>query len=109
MRRSATNTDAYRVVMVTSMWWARAWVVLAPIAVVVVAAACAPAPAPPTAQPTVVSPLPSPSASARVETVAPTAATTPSPVGRLASGGAVALLSRDSSTISVVDAGGDTV
>jgi TolB protein len=83
--------------------------VLALTAVVVVAAACAPAPAPPTAQPTVVSPFPSPSASARVESAASTAATTPSPVGRLASGGAVALLSRDSSTISVVDAAGDTV
>lgn len=83
------------------------------IAAVVSAAACAPAPAPSpsaaTAQPTLAAPLPSPSSSAQVESAAPTAATTPGPVGRLASAGTVALLSRDGSTISLVDAAGDTV
>ena len=80
-------------------------------AAVVVAAACAPAPVPSpvTSQPTLAVLLPSPSASAQVESAAPTAATTPGPVGRLASAGTVALLSRDGSTISLVDAPGDTM
>jgi len=78
-------------------------------AAVVSAAACAPAPSPATSQPTLIPLLPSPSASAQVESAAPTTATPPGPVGRLASAGAVALLSRDVSTISLVDAAGDTV
>jgi TolB protein len=88
-------------------------VVAALIAAVVSAAACAPAPAPSpstaTVQPTLAAPLPSPSSSAQVESAAPTAATTPGPVGRLASAGTVALLSRDGSTISLVDAAGDVL
>ena len=77
----------------------------------VVGAACAPAPAPPPATngPSLAPPLPSPSTSAPVASAAPTAATTPGPVGRLASAGTVALLSRDYSTISLIDAAGDTV
>ena len=46
---------------------------------------------------------------AQVESAAPTAAATPGPVGRIASAGTVALLARDGSTISLLDAGGDTV
>jgi TolB protein len=97
--------------MATSAWWARASVVAALIAAVVSAASCAPAPAPSpaTGQPTLAALLPSPSASGLVESAAPTIATTPGPVGRLASAGTVALLSRDGSTISLVDAAGDTV
>jgi len=81
------------------------------IAAVVAAAACAPAPgpSPSTAQLTLGPLLPSPSASARVESAAPTIATTSGPVGRLASAGTVALLSRDSSAISLVDASGATL
>lgn len=82
------------------------------ITVVVATAACAsapaPAPSPSTAQRTF-APLPSPSASARIETAAPTTGSTPGPIGRLASAGAVALLSRDGSTISLVDATGETL
>lgn len=97
--------------MATSAWWARASVVAALIAAVVSAAACAPSPvaSPATAQPTLIPLVPSPSASAKVESAAPTTPATPGPVGRLASAGAVALLSRDGSTISLVDAAGDTV
>jgi TolB protein len=53
--------------------------------------------------------LPSPSASAPVEGAAPTSSAAPEPIGRLASAGVVALLSSDGSTISLVDAAGDTV
>jgi TolB protein len=97
--------------MATSTWWARASVVSALTAVVVAAAACAPAPgpSPSTAQPSLAPLLPSPSASAQVESASPTAAKTSGPVGRLASAGTVALLSRDGSSISLVDAAGDTV
>jgi WD40 repeat protein len=97
--------------MAISARWARALVVAALIAAITSAVACAPAPAPSaaTAQPSVADPLPSPSVSAAVESAAPTAATTPGPVGRLASAGTVALLSGDGSTISLIDASGDTV
>ena len=74
------------------------------------AAACAPAPAPSPspAEPTVAALLPSPSATAQVESDAPTAAIPSGPIGPLASAGTVALLSNDGSTISLIDAAGDT-
>ena len=97
--------------MATSALRVRGSIAAALIAAVVVAAACAPAPAPSaaTTEPTLSSLAPSPAASSPVESAAPTAATTPAPVGRLASAGTVALLARDGSTISLVDAAGDTV
>ena len=97
--------------MATSAIWARASFAAALITAVVVAAACAPAPAPSavTTEPTFAALPPSPSASAQVGSAAPTAAATPGPVGRLASAGTVALLGGDGSTISLVDAAGDTV
>ena len=75
------------------------------------AAGCGPSPAPvPSEAARTIGPLlPSPSASAPAARAAPTARPTPGPVARLASFGTVALLSRDGSTISLVDAAGDTV
>ena len=97
--------------MATSGWWARAPVVAASITAVVAVAACAPAPAPtaPTPLSSVAEPRPSPGVTAPAVSAAPTVAATPAPVGRLASTGKVVLLSRDGSTISIVDAGGQTV
>ena len=81
------------------------------IVAVVVASACAPAPAPSaaTTEPSFATPPPSPVASPQIESAAPTAATAPEPIGRLASAGTVALLARDGTTISLIDAAGDTV
>ena len=97
--------------MATSVLRARGSIVAALIAAVATAAACAPAPAPSaaTSEPSVAAPAPSPVASAQVESAAPTAAATPAPVGRLASEGTVALLGQDGSTISLIDAAGETV
>ncbi len=97
--------------MAINAWRARASVATGLIVALLAAAGCAPAPAPSpsTVQRTLAPLLPSPTRSAPATTAAPTAASTPGPVGRLASAGTVALLSRDSSSISLVDASGATM
>ena len=75
------------------------------------AAGCAPAPAPaPSEAGRTIGPLlPSPSGAPSAATAAPTQRATPAPLGRLASTGAVALLNRASSSVSVIDASGEIV